>query len=132
MLPLLPSSSYVRSQKFVREEWDAMFASNASTPAEKVEGGWKGVLYANLALIDPAASWNYFAQPNFDYSSIDGGASRTWYLAFAAGEFILHILRTGNGEFSRSYILFYRTWRWLGLVIFFSPLLLSDLSIFYI
>lgn len=85
MLPLLPSSSYTRSQKFVREEWDAMFASNASTPAEKVEGGWKGVLYANLALIDPAASWNYFAQPNFDYGTIDGGASRTWYLAFAAG-----------------------------------------------
>lgn len=88
MLPLLPSSSYTRSQKFVREEWDAMFASNASTPAEKVEGGWKGVLFANLALIDPAASWNYFAQPNFDYGTIDGGASRTWYLAFAAGEFI--------------------------------------------
>ncbi|KAL4866892.1 hypothetical protein BDV12DRAFT_198745 [Aspergillus spectabilis] len=85
MLPLLPSSSYIRSQRFVREEWNAMFASNAAAPAEKVQGGWKGVLYANLALIDPAASWRFFSQENFDQSWLDGGASRTWYLAFAAG-----------------------------------------------
>ncbi|KAL4971609.1 glycosyl hydrolase family 81-domain-containing protein [Aspergillus desertorum] len=85
MLPLLPMSPYIRSQKFVREEWNAIFASNAAAPAEKVTGGWKGILYANLALIDPAASWRFFSQENFDYSWIDGGASRTWYLAFAAG-----------------------------------------------
>ncbi|KAL4963801.1 glucan endo-1,3-beta-D-glucosidase [Aspergillus stella-maris] len=85
MLPLLPTSPYIRSQNFVREEWNAMFASNAAAPAESVQGGWKGVLYANLALIDPAASWRFFTQPNFDYGWIDGGASRTWYLAFAAG-----------------------------------------------
>ncbi|KAL4751234.1 hypothetical protein BDW72DRAFT_193072 [Aspergillus terricola var. indicus] len=85
MLPLLPMSPYIRSQRFVREEWDAIFASNAAAPAERVTGGWKGVLYANLALIDPAASWRFFSQNSFDYSWIDGGASRTWYLAFAAG-----------------------------------------------
>ncbi|GIJ84487.1 hypothetical protein Asppvi_003334 [Aspergillus pseudoviridinutans] len=85
MLPLLPSSAFVRSKEFVKEEWDAMFASNGPAPAENVVGGWKGVLYANLALVDPAASWNFFTQPNFDYSWIDGGASRTWYLAYAAG-----------------------------------------------
>ncbi|PYI04982.1 endo-1,3-beta-glucanase Engl1 [Aspergillus sclerotiicarbonarius CBS 121057] len=85
MLPLLPSSSYVRRQNFVREEWNALFASNATDPAAAVTGGWKGVLYANLALIDPASSWEFFAQSNFDYSWLDGGASRTWYLAFAAG-----------------------------------------------
>ncbi|KAK1149325.1 endo-1,3-beta glucanase [Aspergillus melleus] len=85
MLPLLPSSAFVRRQKFVQEEWNAMFASNASTPAEKVQAGWKGVLYANLAIIDPVASWKFFADSNFDYSWIDGGATRTWYLAYAAG-----------------------------------------------
>ncbi|RAL00394.1 endo-1,3-beta-glucanase Engl1 [Aspergillus ibericus CBS 121593] len=85
MLPLLPSSSYVRRQNFVQEEWNALFAANATDPASAVTGGWKGVLYANLALIDPASSWNFFAQSNFDYSWLDGGASRTWYLAFAAG-----------------------------------------------
>ncbi|RHZ59386.1 glucan endo-1,3-beta-D-glucosidase [Aspergillus thermomutatus] len=85
MLPLLPSSAFVRSGEFVKEEWDALFASNGPSPAENVVGGWKGVLYANLALVDPVASWDFFTQPNFDYSWIDGGATRTWYLAFAAG-----------------------------------------------
>ena len=89
MLPILPCSAFTRSKQFEKEEWDAMFASNGPDPAENVVGGWKGVLYANLALVDPAASWNFFTQPNFDYSWIDGGASRTWYLAYAAGEFII-------------------------------------------
>ncbi|KAF9247484.1 CAZyme family GH81 [Penicillium roqueforti] len=85
MLPLMPHSPFTRRKEFVRQEWQAMFAENASTPASKVEGGWKGVLYANLALIDPKSSWDFFAQSNFDYSWIDGGATRTWYLAFIAG-----------------------------------------------
>ncbi|EEP81696.1 hypothetical protein UREG_06561 [Uncinocarpus reesii 1704] len=84
MLPLLPASAYARRKDFVREEWDAMFASNATKPASTVDGGWRGVLYANLAIIDPGASWNFFAQNNFNMSWIDGGASRTWYLAYAA------------------------------------------------
>jgi endo-1,3(4)-beta-glucanase len=88
MLPLLPNSGYTRQPQFVAEEWQAMFAANASTPAASVDGGWKGVLYANLALVDPQASWDFFAQAEFDYSWIDGGASRTWYLAYAAGEFL--------------------------------------------
>ncbi|WEW58367.1 endo-1,3-beta glucanase [Emydomyces testavorans] len=84
MLPLLPASAYIRRQDFVREEWNAMFASNATKPADTVDGGWRGILYANLAIIDPVASWNFFAQPNFNMDWIDGGASRTWYLAYAA------------------------------------------------
>lgn len=87
MLPILPCSAYTRNQKFVTEEWNAMFAPNASDPASTVTGGWKGILYANLAIIDPKTSYQFFSQPNFDYSWIDGGASRTWYLAYAAGKF---------------------------------------------
>lgn len=96
MLPLLPHSGYIRQRSFVTQEWKDMFAATASTPASKVEGGWKGVLYANLALIDPGAAWDFFAQEKFDYSWIDGGASRTWYLAYAAGLFpsSLHTLYT--------------------------------------
>jgi endo-1,3(4)-beta-glucanase len=68
MLPLLPSSTLTRTNEFVTE-------------------GWKGILYANLAIIDPTTSWNFFAQSGFDPSWLDGGASQTWYLALAAGEF---------------------------------------------
>ncbi|KAI4139864.1 MAG: hypothetical protein LQ341_004055 [Variospora aurantia] len=93
MLPILPYSSFTRSSTFVSQEWSALFdPSNPSAPdpASSVRGGWKGILYANLALIDPKRSWQFFAQRNFDPAWIDGGASRTWYLAFAAGEFGRH------------------------------------------
>lgn len=86
MLPLLPSSTYTRNRKFVTEEWNALFGPNSTLPVDKVASGWRGVLYANLAIIDPVASWNFFAQPNFDYGLLDQGATRTWYLAFAAGK----------------------------------------------
>lgn len=85
MLPLLPHSAYTRQYDFVAQEWKDMFAPRSHTPAHQVEGGWKGVLFANLALIDPQQSWDFFAQDKFDYSWIDGGATRTWYLAYAAG-----------------------------------------------
>jgi len=81
MLPLNPSSAYTRPRKFVQEEWDAYFSNGR---ADKVVGGWKGVLYANLALVDPSAALQYFSDPNFDMGTLDGGASRTWYLAYAA------------------------------------------------
>ncbi|KAI5294618.1 hypothetical protein KEM52_003607 [Ascosphaera acerosa] len=85
MLPLFPASPYVRSEKFVNEEWQAMFAPNATRPAQSVEGGWKGVLYANDAIRDARESWSFFSQGGFDNGWLDNGASRTWSLAFAAG-----------------------------------------------
>ena len=88
MLPLLPPSPYIRSKRFVAEEWNSYFAPNATKPANTVDAGWRGVLYANLAIIDPQSSWRFFADPNFNLEYIDGGATRAWYLAFAAGEFL--------------------------------------------
>lgn len=85
MLPLLPSSAYTRNQTFVQQEWDSMFGENACTPASNVTGGWKGVLYANRAITNPDEAYEFFKQPNFDQAWIDGGATRTWYLAYAAG-----------------------------------------------
>lgn len=90
MLPLLPYSALTRPSRFVFEEWSLLFDpanATAPAPASTVQGGWKGILYANLALIDPKRSWEFFAQRDFDMRWIDGGASRTWYLAWAAGEF---------------------------------------------
>lgn len=84
MLPLLPSSSLTRTKTFVQEEWDNYFSNGR---VDAVQGGWRGILYANLALINPASSWAYFSSSTFDPSTLDGGASRTWYMAMAAGEF---------------------------------------------
>lgn len=81
MIPINPSSAYTRPKKFVQEEWDAYFSNGR---VDKVAGGWRGVLYSNLALINPTAAYNFFADPNFDMSLLDGGASRTWYVAYSA------------------------------------------------
>lgn len=83
MIPLNPASAFTRTQTFVTEEWDQYFAPN--NYAANVTGGWQGILYANLAIIDAKTSYNFFANSDFDYGSLDGGASRTWYLAYAAG-----------------------------------------------
>ncbi|KAL6717521.1 endo-1,3-beta glucanase [Lecanora helva] len=84
MLPLSPAAAYTRPFNFIREEWDTYFNHSSPYPASNISGGWKGILYGNLACIDPRTSWQFFSQQNFDGSWIDGGASRTWYLAFAA------------------------------------------------
>jgi endo-1,3(4)-beta-glucanase len=85
MIPLMPFSTLCRSQNFVTEEWDTYFGDGKVAQAQDVQGGWRGILYANLAIINPTAAFNFFSQKNFDPSWLDGGASRTWYLALAAG-----------------------------------------------
>ncbi|KAJ4350886.1 endo-1,3-beta glucanase [Ascochyta clinopodiicola] len=87
MVPLNPSSAFLRPRAFVREEWDALF-SHGRALDDDVEGGWRGVLHANLALADPKASFRFFRDGVggfWDERWIDGGASRTWYLVWAAG-----------------------------------------------
>lgn len=82
MLPLNPSSALTRHSSFVREEWSKYFDNNR---VDTITDGWRGILMANLALIDQKTSWDFFADVNFDPTHLGGGASRTWYLAFAAG-----------------------------------------------
>ncbi|KAH6544862.1 endo-1,3(4)-beta-glucanase [Parastagonospora nodorum] len=80
MIPLNPTSAYTRGAKFVKEEWDTYFSSGR---VDQIQGGWKAILYANYALINPQAAYDFFADPNFN-TQLDGGASRTWYLAYTA------------------------------------------------
>ncbi|KAJ9666600.1 endo-1,3-beta glucanase [Coniosporium apollinis] len=82
MIPLAAPSTLIRTPKFVREEWDQYFSNGR---VDRVQGGWRSILYANLAIIDPRAAYNFFANPNFDAGTLDGGASRTWSLAWCAG-----------------------------------------------
>ena len=88
MIPLMPFSTFCRTKNFVSEEWETYFADGKVAQAQSILGGWKGILYGNLAIINPTASFNFFNQDNFDPSWLDGGASRTWYLAYAAGMFL--------------------------------------------
>ena len=92
MLPLLPFTPYIRRPDYIAEEWAAYFSPTSHTPASTIEGGWRGILFGDLACIDPRSSWAFFTQAGFKGEWIDGGASRTWYLVFAAGEYLCSAL----------------------------------------
>ncbi|KAK6223696.1 glycoside hydrolase family 81 protein [Colletotrichum tabaci] len=81
MIPLLAPSPLVRTPDFVREEWDVYFSGGR---VDGIAGGWRGIIYGNLATIDGRAAWDFFNGSNFDPGWIDGGASLTWYLTYAA------------------------------------------------
>lgn len=85
MIPLMPFSTLCRNAKFVTEEWNTYFGDGRVAQATDVQGGWRGILFANLAIINPVAAFNFFNQRNFDPNWLDGGSSRTWYLALTAG-----------------------------------------------
>jgi endo-1,3(4)-beta-glucanase len=82
MIPINPISAYIRQPTYVQEEWDTYFANR--NPYD-IDNGWRGIVMADLAIIDPTTSWNFFNNATFDYTTLDGGASLTWYLAYAAG-----------------------------------------------
>lgn len=81
MIPANPTSALTRQKHFVAEEWDVYFSKGR---VDGIEGGWRGILYANLALVDPVAAYNFFSHTEFQPVCLDGGASRTWYLAYCA------------------------------------------------
>lgn len=106
MIPISPASVYTRSRTFVQEEWDHYFSNvNGTDRIASIAGGWKGILMANYATLNQTASYDFFASgtpgavikrntdveelgkrqaDGFDVSWLDGGASRAWYLAWAA------------------------------------------------
>ncbi|KAK4545831.1 hypothetical protein LTR36_002395 [Oleoguttula mirabilis] len=86
MLPLMPFSTLTRSTTFVQQEWDAYFGFNGIKPVDQVSGGWKGILMANLAIVDPTTSYKYFSNStgNLSLADLDGGTSQTWCLAWSA------------------------------------------------
>lgn len=110
MIPISPATAYTRSTTFVTEEWNTYFSWNGTVDRiSTIEGGWRGILMANYALVNQTASYEFFAAGDpgslikrrgaetgvggfgkgddtttFDDSWLDGGASRTWYLAWAA------------------------------------------------
>ncbi|KAF1957052.1 endo-1,3(4)-beta-glucanase 1 precursor [Byssothecium circinans] len=98
MLPPSPPSTLLRPRPWVQEEWSAHFSNDRW----KVEGGWRGILMANLALVDAKASFKFFrdgaaveegadgdgdgdGEGGWDERWVDGGGSRTWYLVWAVG-----------------------------------------------
>ncbi|OLL22613.1 putative endo-1,3(4)-beta-glucanase 2 [Neolecta irregularis DAH-3] len=80
MLPTTGISGYIRSAEFVRHEWNDKVASLISSVAD----GWKGILYLDYAIAEPAAAYDFFANRAFNLSFLDDGMSLTWSLAYSA------------------------------------------------
>jgi endo-1,3(4)-beta-glucanase len=81
MLPISPISAYMRSKKFVNEEWQSFFKGNNFMPKAD---GWRSVLFGNQALIEPLASFRFFASEKFKSSWIGVGESRAYYLFYSS------------------------------------------------
>ncbi|KAF2162809.1 glycoside hydrolase family 81 protein [Zasmidium cellare ATCC 36951] len=92
MIPTMPFSAYVRSPAFIQQEWEAYFGnftSNTTTPSttpyiESLDSGWRGILVADYCIANPDYGYNFFRQDGWRSEWLDGGASRTWYLAWCA------------------------------------------------
>ncbi|OAL53731.1 endo-1,3(4)-beta-glucanase 1 precursor [Pyrenochaeta sp. DS3sAY3a] len=97
-LPISPASSLLRPRPFIAEEWATFFSDDRWQAAE---GGWRGILMANYALLDPRGSFAFFrdgVNGRWDERWIDGGASRCWYLVWAAGLGALGVGGAGEGR----------------------------------
>ncbi|KLU91941.1 hypothetical protein MAPG_10890 [Magnaporthiopsis poae ATCC 64411] len=84
MLPIVPSSAYVRKPAFVREEWDQYFAGNKT--GNLGVNGFAGHVYVNLAIADDrgaAESYRFMRsqKPDSPYLS---GSSLAWDIAYTA------------------------------------------------
>ncbi|KAF5488012.1 putative endo-1,3(4)-beta-glucanase [Colletotrichum fructicola] len=84
MLPIVPSSAYVRKPSFVREEWDQYFAGNKSGALSG--DGFVGHVYVDLAIADKdgaVESYNFMKSQAVNSTNLDG-QSLAWHLAYTA------------------------------------------------
>lgn len=83
MIPVHAPTGFTRSREFIKEEWETFFGEGR---IDQMDNAWKGIAYAQYALVDPKAAWDFFAALGFKDRWIDGGASRSWWMAYTAGE----------------------------------------------
>ncbi len=50
------NTAYLRAKHFVREEWNQFFENTI----DQVDGGWRGLRYSNLAIVDAPRSYQFF------------------------------------------------------------------------
>ena len=88
MIPVHSPTGLTRNKNFISEEWNAFFGDGK---IDNIDNFWKGIAYGNYALVDPEASWEFFSSDSFNPGWIDGGNSRSWFMAYAAGKFLYMI-----------------------------------------
>lgn len=87
MIPILPPTPFVRVPDFVQEEWETYFSNGR---IDEIGNAWKGIIYASYATVEPKKAWKFFSSKEFQPNWLDGGASLTWFMAYAAGKLTAH------------------------------------------
>ncbi|GMF21478.1 unnamed protein product [Phytophthora lilii] len=79
MLPVTPLSEYVRTSKFVKEEWDNILSKLDIVAKDQVSNSWLSLLYLNYARLNKAE-----ALVKLNQCTMMDGLSRSWALYMAA------------------------------------------------
>ncbi|KAJ4360635.1 endo-1,3-beta glucanase [Didymosphaeria variabile] len=67
--------------------WSSNVKADPLAGGPYVDGGWRGILFSNLALADPKTAYSFFRDGVggvWDERWVDGGATRSWCLVWCA------------------------------------------------
>lgn len=85
--PSTPQSSSSRPVLSPKQSSATVTKADPPVGGPYVDGGWRGVLFANLALIDAKTAYAFFRDGvggMWDERWVDDGATRSWYLVWCA------------------------------------------------
>ncbi|CAK4695087.1 unnamed protein product [Aphanomyces euteiches] len=79
MIPVSPATEFVRSERFVHEEWTDVLALTSIVADNLMTNPWLSLLYTNYATVDPQT-----AMEKLQTVALDDGLTRSWALYMAA------------------------------------------------
>ncbi|KAF0689417.1 hypothetical protein As57867_019059, partial [Aphanomyces stellatus] len=83
MIPVSPVTEYVRTTRFVDEEWTDVISTLAVVKQNLVANPWMSLLYTNYAAINPDVAMTKLQQV-----ALDDGLTRSWALYMAASRYV--------------------------------------------
>nr|AIG55599.1 secreted protein [Thraustotheca clavata] len=79
MIPTTPVTEFVRTKKFVQEEWNDVLSKISLIQTKATDNAWSSLLYVNYAAVDPNTSMDMLSKV-----PMDDGLTRSWALYMAA------------------------------------------------
>ncbi|KAG9409914.1 hypothetical protein AC1031_020225 [Aphanomyces cochlioides] len=83
MIPVSPATEFVRTTKFVKEEWTEVLSKTSIVAQSTMTNAWLSLLYANYAAVDPNT-----AMDKLQTVALDDGLTRSWALYMAASRYV--------------------------------------------
>ncbi|KAH9142149.1 hypothetical protein AeRB84_013758, partial [Aphanomyces euteiches] len=83
MIPVSPATEFVRSERFVHEEWTDVLSKTSAVAQNDLTNTWLSLLYTNYAAVDPQT-----AMEKLQTVALDDGLTRSWALYMAASRYV--------------------------------------------